>query len=144
MPIYEYECQACGQHHEAIQKMSEPALKKCPHCGKAKLRRLISAPVFRLKGSGWYETDFKSDKDNKRNLHGEEPKADAAAKADKADKPETPSKAEAGDQKAGAAPAPGKSEAKASGTPAAGGATKPRKKARSSARAPARKSTHRR
>ncbi len=83
MPIYEYQCQACGQHHEAMQKMSEPALKKCPHCGKATLRRLISAPVFRLKGSGWYETDFKSDQETKRNLHAEEAKAGKAEATDK-------------------------------------------------------------
>jgi putative FmdB family regulatory protein len=83
MPFYEYLCQACGQHHEAMQKMSEAPLKNCPHCGKSKLKRLISAPVFRLKGGGWYETDFKSDKEAKRNLHGEEAKADKAEAADK-------------------------------------------------------------
>jgi putative FmdB family regulatory protein len=84
MPFYEYLCQACGQHHEAMQKMSEAPLKTCPHCGKSKLKRLISAPVFRLKGGGWYETDFKSDKEAKRNLHGEEAKADKAESGDKA------------------------------------------------------------
>jgi len=72
MPIYEYQCEACGHHHEAMQKMSDAPLRKCPECGKSRLKRLISAPVFRLKGSGWYETDFKSDKEAKRNLHGEE------------------------------------------------------------------------
>ena len=82
MPFYEYLCQACGQHHEAMQKMSDAPLTKCPHCGKAKLKRLISAPVFRLKGGGWYETDFKSDKEAKRNLHGDEAKADKAAQAE--------------------------------------------------------------
>jgi putative FmdB family regulatory protein len=107
MPFYEYECQACGQHHEAMQKMSEAPLRKCPHCGKPKLKRLISAPVFRLKGSGWYETDFKSDKDAKRNLHADEKpeKAEPAAKDAKAAGP-----ADAG----GAAKAePAKSEPKA-------------------------------
>ena len=74
MPFYEYQCDACGAHHEAMQKMSEAPLKKCPHCGKPKLRRLISAPLFRLKGGGWYETDFKSEKETKRNLHGAEAK----------------------------------------------------------------------
>jgi putative FmdB family regulatory protein len=53
---------------EAMQKVSEAPLKKCPHCGKSQLTRLMSAPVFRLKGGGWYETDFKGDKDNQRNL----------------------------------------------------------------------------
>jgi len=77
MPFYEYQCEACGAHHEAMQKMSDAPLRKCPACGRQKLKRLVSAPVFRLKGGGWYETDFKSDAEAKRNLHGE----------DKADKP---------------------------------------------------------
>jgi putative FmdB family regulatory protein len=68
MPFYEYQCSACHAHVEVLQKISDAPLKKCPECGKQKLARLISAPVFRLKGSGWYETDFKSDKENKRNL----------------------------------------------------------------------------
>jgi len=75
MPFYEYECSACKFYVEALQKISEPPLSKCPSCGKDTLHRLISAPVFRLKGSGWYETDFKSDKENKRNLVGDEPAA---------------------------------------------------------------------
>jgi len=66
MPIYEYACGACGHEFEALQKVSDAPLKKCPECGKPKLRKLISAPSFRLKGGGWYETDFKSGK--KRNL----------------------------------------------------------------------------
>jgi len=76
MPFYEYQCEACGKHQEVLQKMSDAPLKKCPACGKSKLKRLISAPVFRLKGGGWYETDFKTDKDAKRNLHGDEAKSD--------------------------------------------------------------------
>jgi putative FmdB family regulatory protein len=72
MPFYEYECKNCGQHTEALQNITDPPLKKCPNCGKNGLRKLMSAPVFRLKGSGWYETDFKSDKENKRNLAGSE------------------------------------------------------------------------
>lgn len=83
MPFYEYQCKACGAHHEAMQKMSDAPLKKCPACGKSSLQRLISAPVFRLKGGGWYETDFKSDKETKRNLAGEE-KGEKSAAADKA------------------------------------------------------------
>lgn len=74
MPFYEYECSACKFYVEALQKISDPPLTKCPSCGREALQRLISAPVFRLKGSGWYETDFKSDKENKRNLaDGAEP-----------------------------------------------------------------------
>jgi putative FmdB family regulatory protein len=96
MPFYEYECAKCGYHDEVLQKISDKPLTKCPNCGKAGLRKLISAPVFRLKGSGWYETDFKSDKENKRNLAGAEKEAakpestpDAKPAADKAaaDKP---------------------------------------------------------
>jgi len=99
MPIYEYRCAACGHYLDALQKMSEAPLRKCPECGKSRLRRLVSAPTFRLKGSGWYETDFKGDKDKKRNLvekaESSEPvkseeKKEAAAvtgAAEKADKP---------------------------------------------------------
>lgn len=68
MPIYEYRCNACGNLLDALQKISDEPLRDCPECGEAALRRLISAPSFRLKGSGWYETDFKSDKERKRNL----------------------------------------------------------------------------
>lgn len=66
MPIYEYECRECGHVFDALQKMSDNVLRDCPDCGKPDLRKLLSAPNFRLKGGGWYETDFK-DK-NKRNL----------------------------------------------------------------------------
>jgi putative FmdB family regulatory protein len=66
MPIYEYECAACGHRLEALQKVSDKPLRKCPECGKPKLHKLMSAPSFRLKGGGWYETDFKSGQ--KKNL----------------------------------------------------------------------------
>ena len=59
MPIYEYQCQACGNEHEALQKMSADPLVECPACNKPELKKKISAAGFRLKGSGWYETDFK-------------------------------------------------------------------------------------
>ena len=62
MPIYEYECQACGYRQEAIQKISDAPLVDCPACQKPELKKLLSAPAFRLKGGGWYETDFKSGK----------------------------------------------------------------------------------
>ncbi len=68
MPIYEYQCQKCEHVLEALQKISEEPLRFCPECGAEELKRLISAPRFRLKGSGWYETDFKKDKDKRRNL----------------------------------------------------------------------------
>ena len=68
MPIYEYRCESCGHELDALQKLSEDPLRDCPECESSALRRLISAPSFRLKGDGWYETDFKSDKETKRNL----------------------------------------------------------------------------
>lgn len=71
MPIYEYQCQACGERHDALQKFSEGALRKCPACGRLKLKKLVSAAAFHLKGTGWYVTDFR-DKD----------KAKPAAKAE--------------------------------------------------------------
>lgn len=69
MPIYEYQCQACAHTLEAMQKLSDAPLKDCPACGKPELKKLLSAPGFRLKGGGWYETDFKSG--NKKNIAGE-------------------------------------------------------------------------
>jgi len=68
MPFYEYQCQACGAQVEVLQKITAAPLKKCTECGKSRLVKLVSAPVFRLKGGGWYETDFKTDKDKQRNL----------------------------------------------------------------------------
>src|SRR5689334_25094325 len=68
MPFYEYECENCKFYTELLQKVTDAPLKKCPSCGKSTMKKLVSAPVFRLKGGGWYETDFKGDKENKRNL----------------------------------------------------------------------------
>ncbi|HEY7671281.1 MAG TPA: zinc ribbon domain-containing protein [Gammaproteobacteria bacterium] len=111
MPIYEYRCGACGHHLEALQKMSEAPLRKCPDCGRSQLRRLVSAPQFRLKGEGWYETDFKNKNETKRNLVGGE-SAEVEAKSgsgnDSAAKPDVPkdgaaAKADGGDA-AGAKP----------------------------------------
>ena len=77
MPFYEYQCKRCGHALEAMQKVNDPPLRKCPECGKQSLERLMSAPVFRLKGGGWYETDFKSDAEGKKNL-ADRPESDAA------------------------------------------------------------------
>ena len=60
MPIYEYACGTCEHRFETIQRASDERLKDCPECGEPALKKLLSAPVFRLKGSGWYETDFKT------------------------------------------------------------------------------------
>lgn len=78
MPIYEYRCDACGHTLDALQKISDPPLEACPECREPALKRLVSAPAFRLKGGGWYETDFKSDKEKKRNLvdSGDGPKGE--------------------------------------------------------------------
>jgi putative FmdB family regulatory protein len=111
MPFYEYQCQACGAQTEVLQKISDAPLKKCPDCGKARLVKLVSAPIFRLKGGGWYETDFKSDQDKKRNLAGAEKDStpssdgDAKPKASKAVK-------DAEEKPAAAKPAPVKPKAK--------------------------------
>ncbi len=59
MPIYEYSCKSCGHQFEALQKMSDAPLEDCPECHEKSLRKLMSAAGFRLKGSGWYATDFK-------------------------------------------------------------------------------------
>ena len=70
MPIYEYECPSCGHRMEAIQQLGAPALTACPACAKTDLRRLVSAAGFRLKGSGWYATDFK-DKGKPKTAEGD-------------------------------------------------------------------------
>lgn len=84
MPIYGYACKNCDHTLDALQKVADAPLVDCPACGEPQLKRLLSAPRFRLKGSGWYETDFK--KDNQRNLAGDQEPAKKADKADKADK----------------------------------------------------------
>ena len=68
MPIYEFECSHCGHRFDRLQKLSDTDPSICPACDAPHLRRMVSAPSFRLAGSGWYETDFKKDGDKKRNL----------------------------------------------------------------------------
>ena len=85
MPIYEYQCQECQHELEALQRINAAPLADCPECGKPALRKLVSAPGFRLKGSGWYETDFKTG--NKKNLAGQpEPKKTGGSDDSKAGK----------------------------------------------------------
>ncbi|MEO0575599.1 MAG: zinc ribbon domain-containing protein [Pseudomonadota bacterium] len=100
MPIYEYACTACGHRLDALQKIADAPLTQCPACNQPTLKKQLSAPSFRLKGQGWYETDFKKDGDKKRNL------ADDGAKPASAKK-------EAGD---GATSSKAKSETTSSGT----------------------------
>ncbi len=72
MPIYEFQCQSCGDEVEVLQKMSDDPLTDCKACGKPDMKKMVSAAAFRLSGSGWYETDFKSG--NKKNLTNNETK----------------------------------------------------------------------
>ncbi|MEA3277674.1 MAG: FmdB family zinc ribbon protein [Pseudomonadota bacterium] len=84
MPIYEYRCENCGHEMDALQKLSDAPLVDCPQCGQPALKKLISAAGFRLKGGGWYETDFKSGK--KKNLHESGEKKAGAGAGDKKEK----------------------------------------------------------
>jgi putative FmdB family regulatory protein len=72
MPFYEYQCTKCGHEEEVLQKVDDKPLKKCPECGKLAMKKIVSAAAFRLKGGGWYETDFKSG--SKKNVAGDEAK----------------------------------------------------------------------
>ena len=101
MPIYEYRCSKCGFQDEYLQKVSARPLKVCPSCGKAKFEKLLSAPGFHLKGSGWYATDFKG---------GNKP---VPAKADAKSEEKSEVKAEAKSEAKAESKAESKSEAKA-------------------------------
>jgi putative FmdB family regulatory protein len=131
MPFYEYECPHCKFYVEVMQKISDPPLKKCTSCGKSGIKRLISAPVFRLKGSGWYETDFKSDKENKRNLVG----SDAEPKSDAKPEVKTDAKVEAKPE----TKAETKAEAKAEAKPEPKAASSSASRSSAARKAPARK-----
>ncbi len=84
MPIYGYVCKKCNHTLDALQKMSDDDLLECPECGEPALKRQLSAPRFRLKGQGWYETDFK--KDNQRNISKSDAQSGSTVKAEKTDK----------------------------------------------------------
>jgi putative FmdB family regulatory protein len=81
MPIYEFACPDCGHTFDRLQKLSDPDPTRCPECGREHVKRNLTAPAFRLAGSGWYETDFKKDGDTKRNLAGRDEPAKAAEPA---------------------------------------------------------------
>ena len=87
MPIYDYKCSQCGHEIEVIQKISDKPKTICPKCNTKSLKKLISAPSFRLKGSGWYETDFKTG--NKKNILNKEKDAKDPKKSKKKDKAST-------------------------------------------------------
>ena len=106
MPIYEYQCESCDHELEALQKISDERLVYCPECGEATLKKLVSAAAFRLKGTGWYETDFKNQDKTKGEKKTEstdskseskdaktEPKDTKAADAKKSETKDTSSKA---------------------------------------------------
>ena len=125
MPIYEYACGSCEHRFETIQRASEEALVDCPSCGEGALKKLLSVPNFRLKGSGWYETDFKTG--DKRNVvgdasaEGDGGKSDANgdAKADSGAKAKEDGKAKGGDASDGGGSAKdGKVDKAASGSKA--------------------------
>ena len=97
MPIYAFECATCGHSFDRLQRLSDADPTECPSCGAATVRRQLTAPSFRLAGSGWYETDFKKEGDKKRNLadKGEAPASAPAASSTTESKPATPAPAAA-------------------------------------------------
>lgn len=130
MPFYEYECSACKFYVEALQKISDPPIKKCPSCKKPTMKRLISAPVFRLKGSGWYETDFKSDQDKKRNLVGEDKDTSADAKSETKSDTKADTKTDAAAAKPTETKAESKQDNKATKSASKSSTSKPKPKAK--------------
>jgi putative FmdB family regulatory protein len=101
VPIYEYRCEACGHQEEHLQKVSDQPLDKCPACGKASYRKLLSAAGFQLKGSGWYATDFKNSGASTSATKAADKPADTAKAGETAKPAETPAAATCG---AGACP----------------------------------------
>lgn len=110
MPIYAYRCADCGHELEALQKISDAPLTDCPACGAAALAKQITAAAFRLKGAGWYETDFKKDKDKRKNLHQD---GEPATAKDKEKGKEKPSTKDTGAEKPAAKPAAAETKTKA-------------------------------
>ena len=97
MPIYEYQCQACGKQLEALQKINDAPLQDCPDCGEPSLKKKVSAAAFRLKGGGWYETDFKTG--NKKNLASGSDSAGSSGGSDKSSAPSSGPSEKSGSEK---------------------------------------------
>ena len=131
MPIYEYVCDQCGRDLEALQKIAEEPLIYCPECGEAALKKKVSAAAFRLKGTGWYETDFKdsgrekkkeSGKDSSDSSEGQKSgKETAASSGDTKSDSKSSSDSKTGPSKSETKPA-----ANSGGSDSAGGSSKPR------------------
>lgn len=121
MPIYPYICYACGHEFDQLQKIGDEPLQQCPECREEALRKKLTAPSFRLKGTGWYETDFKDkrlkkDGDKEGDNKETKDKSDDAKSTGKDDKKDTgkkaeskPSSTDAGSDSAGGKPSTSKS-----------------------------------
>ena len=114
MPIYEYQCLACGKELEALQKISDVPLEDCPACGAASLKKKVSAAAFRLKGGGWYETDFKTG--NKKNLAGGADTSGSGASSGSGGSAATAATAATAAAPSAASPSAGSGESKKSAT----------------------------
>ena len=134
MPIYEYVCDQCGHHLEALQKIAEEPLIYCPECGEAALRKQVSAAAFRLKGTGWYETDFKDggkEKEKKKESGKDSSDGSAEQKSGKetgasSGDTKSDSKTEtSSDSKTGSSKSETKPAADSGGSDSAGGSSKP-------------------
>ena len=129
MPIYEFECLSCSERFDRLQKLSDPDPDSCPNCGATGVRRRLTAPAFRLSGSGWYETDFKKDGDKKRNLAEKSEAGQSETKTSEAKGTDAKSgEAKTGDNKpaaANAAPAESGAKAKSAEPPKPAAPAKP-------------------
>jgi putative FmdB family regulatory protein len=114
MPIYAFVCSACGHQFDRLQKLSDPDPDACPTCAADAIKRQLTAPSFRLSGSGWYETDFKKDGDRKRNLSE---KGDAPAKEGTTEAKPAEAKAETKPEAKPAKAEPAATPKPAAGTP---------------------------
>lgn len=114
MPLYEYVCRSCGEELERLQKISDPPLSDCPACGQPQLVKKVSAAAFRLKGGGWYETDFKQGK--RRNVIG-----DSSSETKKETKSSDGDGAKKGESKAKESSGSSASASKSAGDKAAAG-----------------------
>ena len=126
MPIYAFECATCGHAFDRLQRLADADPTECPECSAATIRRQLTAPSFRLAGSGWYETDFKKDGDRKRNLADAprsegKPEGKTESKSESKSEGKAEGKADSGSKSSDARPADSKASTSASTKPAASG-----------------------